>query len=450
MALDRVVDSAELDGKLTAIADAIRVKTGASEQIPFDDLAKETLAIDRLKPMTIYPDALDNGFYGNMAARIAASYHFARLTELDHFVYNRNSSVFSNDNPRIRDTSKYLSDSGDNSTVGYGRLDCSSFIGLVLRGIPYDRSPFAKHPHDGTAEGNKWTPAAELPEMYGSEGWEMPWLDKQPSGMFNDIGFAGYSTIRLAADYGEYFYKYGKVLFDEKVDGSMTAERCAEMFGSVLRAGDIICWANDDDSTRFRQISHVGIVAEDKKTYFHATGSGDDVILCSSVADDFAGIRMICRPDYRPAGKPFESVPVGVNLLGYPWAYGTYRTYTRSGIAAESVSTDTLKLTGTATAAAGIELNGNVRDLAVPYLPLTLTPGTYELSGMDGTGIESNRVALQLRFENEEGFTEDKKCYSGHTAQFTVTEDTAAIVRLYFASGETVNCNVTPTLKRIS
>lgn len=49
-------------------------------------------------------------------------------------------------------------------------MDCSTFVGLVLRGIPYENSPYANNP-------SSWYPE-DIIYSYGDNGWEYKELDE--------------------------------------------------------------------------------------------------------------------------------------------------------------------------------------------------------------------------------------------------------------------------------
>lgn len=462
-----------LTDKLTNIANAIRDKKKITYELSLDAMAEEIKDIDRLQPMTMYPDGyeLDNGWLGNFAAQTAATYHFARFNGDEDFVYNANSSCFSNAEPRIRDTATRLTpikqgdgtEKTDASTEGCARIDCSTYVGLALRGIPYEDSPYAWNPYDGQPDGSTWLPYNELPQIYEEleynerreyEGWDFRWLDMQPEGQFNDIGFEGYSTIRTAADFGEFFFKNGKVLFDEKVEGVMTQDKINELLPQ-LKAGDLIFWASpgatENQQKRFRQISHIGIVAERTDKYFHVTNDGKSrqVVLYNNVNTAYAEMTLICRPNYT-IGATRGIYPTSTNLLHYPWSYGFYKDYAKyeGGITVSLVPNypDTLHVYGTATAATGISIRG---DDSSDYNYIPLTPGVYELGGMENSGLaETASASLQLKCGSLTYNETDIKSRCA-PVRFAITTTTKAYVRLYVPKGVTLDFQMIPRLRRI-
>ena len=453
--------------KFTDIANAIKVKTALTNsnqsslmtddryKIVANDFAEKIMSIDRLRPMTLYPNGLDNGYYGNQAAIIAATYHFARNTGLDSFVYNSASGLFGGTNPRVRDTSSSLTDSSRPTTSGFARIDCSTYIGLVLRGITYANSPYAKHPYDASEDANnRWVPSTEIGGMYGSNGWEFNMIDSQPVGVYNNIGIDGRSTLRTAADFGEFFYKYGMVLYDSMIDAPLTAESAKELAKS-FQPGDLIFWAkasaDEVQQRRFRSISHIAIVSERTDRYYHAT-SGSSVVLYSAFTDAYEEVALVCRPDYRP-NKITGEIPVGVNLLRYPWSYGSSTVYEENGMKF-SVNKDkigVIHLSGTNTDAFSVNIKGHSNN---DNSYIKLTPGTYTLSGMSGTGVKALGLALQLRNADGSDFDPVIRCYDGNNPTFTLTKITNVKVQLYIGAnggdGYTLDCDITPTLKRTS
>lgn len=417
--------------KFKEIADAIRVKTGSSAELKANDFATEIMTIDRLKPMTLFPAGLDNGYYGNRAAQVAATYHLARVLGNDTFVYDQSGGVFANStslNKTIRDEN------------GYARIDCSGFVGLVLRGITYESSPFAKHKGASAT----WKPSTELEGMYGNGVWAHKWLDKQPSGIYSNLGISGYSSIRNAADLGEYFYKYGYVMFDAKVDGEPTAS-----LKNNLKPGDILFWskpgASDAQKKRFRSISHVAIISENQSHYLEVT-TGDNVVLYKKFEENYENISLICRPNYKQY-KSTEQTPIGENLLNYPWVYGALKESTSNGITFAVKDKNTIHISGTNTSETDRKLKGNVET----GMGFKLSAGTYELSGMDNVGVNNVGVALQVRKVDGTDFNTPIRCYTGENPTFTISEDTDVIVLLHFGSnGYTVDCDITPTLIRKS
>lgn len=416
---------------LQDIADAIRDVNGRKDSYTME-VSTYAEEIGKLDPHIVnYADGLENGYYGVRAANVAATYLAARVTGQDKFAYRTYAIFSAGNNPPVREGA-------------YGRIDCSTFIGLCLRGITYENSPYAKH----TEENITWTPSTELASMYGTDGWEFTCFDKQPSGLFNDIGITGYSTLRLAADIGQFFYKNGYVLWDQS-QGTLTA------MPEGLQPGDLIFWANSDNKAvqgRFMSISHVGMVAENAERYYHVTGSesqtGQTVVNYAQFGADsyhpISDIVLIARPDYRPR-KPKEETPLNANLLSYPWTVSRNKSFTVNGITYTVTGLHTLSANGTCTKNGTFRLKGykSTSDHT------TLSPGTYELSGI--TGRTGTTYCLQLLQEDETDFPTRVRypTDSDSVSTLTVTEETDVVVKLWAASGATcIDETITPKLIR--
>lgn len=456
--------------KLQEIADSIKGVTNrlSTYKIKANNFAKE---ISKLDPKIVnYTEPFENGYYALKAVKCASSYLLARALGTEKFAYRQNN-IFS-PSLKVRD--------GE-----YARIDCSSFVSLCLKGIPYENSPYAKHKESNAT----WNPSEELEDMYGTEGWEFRNLDKQDkyhrdgeTQMFTNIGIEGYSSIRTAAHLAQYFYKHGYVVYDRLVHG--TLETLDELIEYKPQPGDLVFWANVNNTNqtvleRFRSISHVAMVAENTNAYYHVTGtegefdqtvvwyqrfdegipSGDEG---DSTWDDddhpIQNLLMICRPDYRPKFK--VETPIGVNLIGYPWSQSRNKTFTVIGLTFNVLDEHSLKVNGTGTTA-----NFGLKGYNGGQDHIALSAGTYQLSGIQNR--TSTSFALQIRDANGNDFNSEKTiiaqadrtdkpirypvggAYAYDT--FTLTEETDVVVKLYCASSVTlVDEIITPTLMRIA
>jgi hypothetical protein len=468
--------------KFKQIANAIREVEGRTDNytIAANDFAEE---ITKLDPILKATDNFENGYYGLRAARCASTYLLARVLGTDKFVYHTNN-IFS----QVADHKPYV-------RLGeYARIDCSAFVGLCLRGIPYDKSPYASHKNID----EKWTPSQELADIYGTEGWEFKILDKQKADLFNNIGLTNktdgieYSTIRYAADLGRYFYKYGLVLYDKKMDGEI-----AGLSGIDLQPGDLVFWDTSDNinvDSRFKSISHVGLVAENINYYYQVTGTQPNSIedidsekkvifytkFINSTNHPINKIALIVRPDYRPR-VPKKETPIGVNLLEYPWRFTRSQTYSKLGFTFTLVDNHSFRINGTSEPAEGkTGVTFNIKGKASKSINdenadvntdediieddeqpdnMTLSPGTYQLTGIDG-GFSGPTFTLQVR--NASGsdlggrpvrfpagkITIDNEEVDAYNS-FELEEETDVIVRLYISKGkELTDTIVTPTLIR--
>lgn len=449
------------------------VLTDKQYKIIANDFATQISFIDRLRPMTLYPDGLDNGYLGVLAARTASTYHYARLSGADVFDYVQESDNVFNTRTNPENVN-YLS-ARVRDEHGRCLVDCSSFVGLVLRGIPYDNSPFSLYKDANS----RWYPGAAkgkggLLDMYGDAGWEFNVLDKQPADEFRNFGFNGYSTIRGAGDQAQFFYKYGYVIFDQQRDGK-PSEYLDGKLVDLLKPGDLIFYAQyekDEDgkmvypnwsksfnlaNDRFRSIHHVSIVAERTDMYFHSTGSDSNeenelTIIYDDFTDRLDEIGLICRPDYSHGNLSTE-VPKKINLLCHPWTFSYNMSATIGGVSIRKSGENgsVLKLSGQVSdeySATTIDLKGDPDN---KYDRLHLTAGTYKLSGMENSPYETTNVALQLRRYVDSAQTLEiiARCYAGNNPTFTLTEDADVYVRLYIAKGYVLDFDITPTLVRV-
>lgn len=422
------------ENKLQEIANAIRKVEHRTNtyKIKGTDFASEILKLD---PSLNYNSKAENGYYGLEVEKCAATYLLARITGKDKFAYHT-YNIFS---PSL--AVRY----GE-----YGRIDCSAFVGLCLRGITYENSPYASHSDSDAV----WTPSSELVSMYGTNGWEYKELDMQKEGVYNDIGISGYSTIRSAADLGRFFYKCGNVLYDSSEDGTLSS-----VSGLSLQAGDLVFWdtsESEDVDARFMSISHIAIVAENTSYYYHVTGKQGDVgqlvVWYTAFGEDdnhpIGNIVLVVRPDYRPR-FPAKETPIGVNLLHAPWTYSRKNVSDpKNGITVTIKDINTIVLDGTATANTTIRL----KDFADSNDHITLSAGTYELTGIP-SGFTGTSFALQVRDASDNDFSTQIRYPTGSSATntFTLTEETNVTVRLYVSEGKALsNVSVVPTLIRIA
>ena len=235
--------------------------------------------------------------------------------------------------------------------------------------------------------------------MYGSDGWEFKELDTQPSKSFSNIGIDGCSTVRFAADFGEYFSRYGFIIYDKDKDGELN-NTTNPLSDYNLKPGDLVFWSKKVND-RFKSITHIGIVAENTSRYFHVTGQDgkgtldERIVVFYPEFDDGATgdsesnydddnhplntLVLICRPDYRPRTKK-EETPIGVNLLGYPWSNGLGASFTGAGLSFKVEDIHTLIVSGTGNDNS-FRLKGTTDTSRNDHIKLS--PGTYELSGID-------------------------------------------------------------------
>jgi hypothetical protein len=413
--------------------EAIHLKTDSEEYlggIAGSNFPAAIESINKLQKMNSYSPDDDvedmSNYYGYRAAAAAASYYFAVKSGTDKFEYSSQNMFSENDDGSAMRMVR--------STDGYALLDCSAFIGLCLRNIPYENSCFVHtdsyewpiiscgqyHGSDGIENlnktlweylktndlaitesniqnfiNNKLKSREELSDLiepiqeafdfnknssnliggipapkatflnadlsssfslssfhplsavrqsrtgtsdnwslnYGNDGWEFKALDYQPEGAYSNIGYSGRSSLRFAADYAEYFYRNGYIIFDAS-SGYIGSDDEAKAVIEELRPGDLIFWAkgsaSETQKRRFKGISHIAMVSENTEYYYHCTGAkdyrynggnGHSVIYRSNLINNsedkhYYEIELIIRPDYR---KRVSETPSDVNLLVYPY-----------------------------------------------------------------------------------------------------------------------------------
>lgn len=314
---------------------------------------------ERLRHMPRYTE---EEIYGQLASDCAKSYHIARRVLGVQFKYSQSHGVF-----------------GDGVlTDAEGRcyMDCSTLGGLVARNIPFSKSPYSKV----YGQANKKLSDIGLDKTVISQlNNTDPYLDMQTHEDFKFSFKTGYKSVRTASELAEYYYQQGKALH------VYPQGQPPSSLPSDVRAGDMLFWAkataNDHQKSRFMGISHVGIFANDPSVYFQVTGSDDAVgntVFASNFADHMDEVVLIVRPDYSP--KKAYVTPSGINLLPQ-FAFDSLQvdtSKTTNGLTFKPQSSGgfTVQVTDTSARAdhTTFYLYGHER-------PITLTPGTYTLSG---------------------------------------------------------------------
>lgn len=137
--------------------------------------------------------------------------------------------------------------------------------------------------------------------------------------------------------------------------------------------------------------------------------------------------------------KSEEPIEPEDNLLSKPFAFLTESEVTEKGITFTDGEENLLHIAGR-----------NTEGFYVLLKEISLEVGTYNLAGMDGTGVKNVGVALQVRKADGDDFETAIRCYDGHPAAFKIEEPTDVVVRLWFgANGYTVDCDINPSLVRI-
>ena len=314
--------------------------------------------LERLRNLPKYHE---EEIYGQLASDCAKSYHIARRVQGVEFKYSQSHGIFGDG---------VLTDS-----EGRCYMDCSTLGGLVARNIPFSKSPYAK------AYGKANVTLASLglnKTCVSSLNTVDSYLDMQTHEDFKYSFKTGYKSIRTASELAEYYYQQGRALHVYEPGNPPSS------LPSDVRAGDMLFWAkataNDHQKSRFMGISHVGIFANDPKIYYQVTGSDSAVgktVFASKFADHMDEIVLIVRPDYSP--RKYVT-PSGLNLLPQ-YAFDSLQvdtTKTENGLVFKPQAKGgfTVQVTDTSARAdqTTFYLYGKER-------PITLTPGTYKLSG---------------------------------------------------------------------
>lgn len=163
---------------------------------------------------------------------------------------------------------------------GRGNIDCSTFLLLVLAGIPYDASPYATGRVDDLRPGAQpWVQTglvdfSELPETYTSiaERIGRPYLDC-PKGL--DLEKAAAMGISIET-MGDEIRKSGATRRSTAIAQHYIENGECFSDPSFLRPGDIVFYRSaeffKDRKDEEAQIVHVGIVADDTTLMFNSTG----------------------------------------------------------------------------------------------------------------------------------------------------------------------------------
>lgn len=306
-----------------------------------------------------------NGYYGNQVADCARSYHLAKINGEAQFRYSQSKGLF-----------------GDGTLTdenGKCWMDCSTFGGLNLRGIPFHKTPYylvKGQPNKTLADlGLDSTIVSQLCEESEYE-YANKYLDRQDDSSLNHSFKEGYKSIRTAAEYAEYFYGQGYTLYEFSTSPTSVP--------SGLLPGDLLFWskeaANNNQKSRFKAISHMGIVGRNTSKYYQATGYADEreteTIFYQDISSSLSELSYIARPNYNPI--KIDVTPLGVNLLPryYFDSLQIDASKTSNGVTFTPKVEGGFKVQRTASSSSGTTFY-----LYSSSNPVKLEPGTYELSG---------------------------------------------------------------------
>lgn len=307
---------------LSKIATSIRSSNGESDQIAANLFYQKILQLKRYMwadSNLVYcePKAME-------AVYVARTYWIARAAGRS-FTYTGGQT--------------FLNGAALNNSSGAGQIDCSTFIHLVMRGIPYDRSPYTNTTANATYN------ASNL-----ATNTEYSWADDHIRSS-STIG----GMVRYAADLAAYYWAAGRAFKD----------------ASKRKPGDLI-FHSTEQNDRFMSISHVSIVSEDVNSYYNVTNIPNTVVR-TQYANRNADIVFFARPDYeRIADKTYTFDP-NFNYLAYPWICGNSKTY------ASKVKI-TATESGLTTSCSGAAASTTIQLVSSDY-PLYLPSGTYHLTG---------------------------------------------------------------------
>lgn len=337
---------------LADIADAIREKTGGSSPIVAASFAEAIRGITTAVPHVVGPSTVtpgDSSFDGAwQAAMCAAGYWAAKSSGSRVFEYS--------------DGDGCLKPGGVvNDAQGRAVMDCSTYMGLVLRGVGYLASPYGK---------NKAANATVDPAsvVASSEWWCEPDVDRQTDARCSDLGMRLGSAYRAitASDMARYLECQGLTW--------SPGERAP-------RVGDLCFFSKvDADGTyhypqRWRGVSHVGIMV-DPEHYLNIT----DYPQTGNLIRTDVGTRppeLYGRPLWGglSRGASGDLAPnSGLSLLPGLWSG------VRQG--SSQVSGAALTCDGLSLAISGKPSSALILDLVQSGCPLCLPAGTYRISGV--------------------------------------------------------------------
>ena len=347
---------------LSAIADAIREKTGGSSPIVASSYPEAIRGITTAVPHVVGPSTVtpdDSSFEGAWQAAMAATdYWNAKASGTRVFAYS--------------DGDGCLKPGGVvNDSTGRAVMDCSTYMGLVLRGLGYLASPYGMN---GAA--NATVDPATV--KASSEWWCEPDVDRQTDARCSDLGMRLGSAYRAitASDMARYLECQGLTW--------SPGER-------IPRVGDLCFFSKTGaDGTlhypqRWRGVSHVGIMVGP----VHFLNITDYPQSGHLIRTD-VGTRppeLYGRPLWGglSRGASGDLAPnSGLSLLPGLWSG------VRQG--SSNVSGAALNCSGLSLAISGKPSSALVLDLVQSGCPLCLPAGTYRISGVSNhTG--SNTVS---------------------------------------------------------
>ena len=361
--------------------------------------------------------------YAKQVVDVAKSYYLAQNTGAAKFQYNQNSTsgLF---NGNVTDEN------------GKCVLDCSGFIGLVLRGIDYTHSPF----NGATGTANKSFTASKISILCknSSYDWADDYLDLQTDSSFKNIGIKGKYSIRTAADIAQYYYQSGCTVYEFESDPTSLP--------TDLQPGDLVFWSKSNASSaqksRFKAISHVGIVADDTTMFYHVTTTNitsGRTVFYGDLNKKLEYMTLIVRPNYTFIPNDTTSgIPLNTNLLP---TYGYDDCENTTSITKNNL-TFTQSENGGVKVSKGQATSGTTFYIYNRGNAITLTPGTYELDGAPvfpgiDTNSNSTKWGISLKDTNGNTLTDingNRVWNRGSKCTFEITHDTEVYVYIYISA----------------
>ena len=436
--------------KFTAIANAIRGKSHRTSTIVANNFAQEISSLPIYSYQIANPlkhlgySNLDNAYH---AVKTAMTYWNAKNSGDETFAYVDGSG------PLKGDTSATLRNSSGNAVI-----DCSTYIGLVLRGRGYFSSPY----HGTTA--TTYNPR-NVTCLTGSQTWTEPYLDLQSNRYSGPPTFPWYTyktndghyRAITASDIAQYYDSMGLFWYASE-------NRLAPQVGDLC----FFYKENNDGAltypNRFLGISHIGIMTSPEH-YLNATdyaSSGNLIRTAVSVRAPFA----YARPFYGALtdGSTTTLSSNGIDLIPNNWSGLRQGSSTINGAA---VTLNKKSFNITAKPARSFS-----RDIVSAACPLYLPAGTYHLSGVvnntgantkyqhsyfgvrvydasSGNGITGTTTTSSGQAASGQSVTQSRTPVwdIGGGAQFTLSSPT--YIRLsFYTSKANVACD--PVLKKTS
>lgn len=288
-------------------------------------------------------------FYGTQATEIAKSYHTATRKGLVSFVYSAEHGL--------------CQDGVLTDAKGKCYMNSDTYASLVLRGILYAESPF-----QSVAGVSNKSFAGNLVN-HGDA-----YLDRQTHAGMKHSFNSGYKSVATVGEIAEYYYQMGRVLHEyDKANPPSSLP-------SDVKAGDLVFWSNDDTNTNFKSVTDVGIFAH-KPNFIHHIVKDDpdgDVLVMNYFADYMDNVVLIIRPDYTPTSVP--ETPKKINLLPQ-FSYDSLPVQKSLYINGNVFIPQPTGGLGVQVYDASLHTTNTTFYIYDADHPLTLTPGTYKLSG---------------------------------------------------------------------